>query len=206
MIILDGATNFLYAAPLDDLSDASGQRALREFMHHMQVKPKRIVGDSAFMEPSWEKFYTTDDIKPVTMGPHIPWPNRAEASVRLLKKHIYQLYHDVSNDPVRKAGITTQDIIREGCWARNVSCTYGGKTPVELAFGRRPPDIISVENATPGQLITSRLGPDETINTLRKLALSSYLKVRQAEDLRQDISSSLKFMGGPFSCRGQRTK
>ena len=72
MIILDGATNFLYAAPLDDLSDTSGQRALREFMHHMQVKPKRVVGDSAFMEPSWEKFYTTHDIKPVTMGPHTP--------------------------------------------------------------------------------------------------------------------------------------
>ena len=61
---------------------------------------------------------------------------------------------------------------------------------MELAFGRRPPDIVSGENATPGQLTTSKLGPDETINTLRTFALSSYLKVRQAEDLRQDISSS----------------
>ena len=60
-----------------------------------------------------------------------------------------------------------------------------------------------MENATPGQLTTSRLGPDETINTVRKLALSSYLKVRQAEDLRQDISSSLKFMGGPFHADDQ---
>ena len=88
MIILDGATNFIYACPLDDLSDASGQRALRYFMHHMQVKPKRIIGDSAFMEPSWERFCTTHDIQPITMGPFTPWPNRAEASVRLLKKHI----------------------------------------------------------------------------------------------------------------------
>ena len=109
MIIVDGAMNFIYATPLDDLSDASGQRALRDFMHHMQIKPQRIVGDSAFMEPSWENFYTTHDIQPITMGPFTPWPNRAEASVRLLKKHIYQLFEDVQNDPVRKAGVTIQD-------------------------------------------------------------------------------------------------
>ena len=105
---------------------------------------------------------------------------------------------DVQKDPVRKAGVTIQDLIKEGCWARNVSCTYGGKTLIELAFGRRPPDIIFLENFTPGQLTTTRLAPDETINTLRRLALASYLKVRQAEDLRQDIASSLKFMGGPY--------
>jgi hypothetical protein len=53
-------------------------------------------------------------------------------------------------------------------------------------------------DATPDQLTISRLGPDKTIKTLRKLAISSYLKVRQAEDLRQDIASSLKSLGGPF--------
>jgi len=150
------------------------------------------------MSPSWEKFYTTHDIIPISMGPHTPWPNRAKTSVRLLKKHIYQLFQDVENDPVRKIGVTTQEIIKEGCWARNVSCTYGGKTQTELAFGRRPPDVVTLENATPGQLTTTRLAPDEKINTLRKLALTNYLKTRQAEDLRQDIASSLKFMGGPY--------
>ena len=168
MIILEGATNFIHASPLDSLSDASGQRALRDFMQHVQIKPKRIVGDSAFIEPSWERYYTTHDIQPITMGPHSPWPIRAEASVRLLKKHIYRLFEGVQNDPVRKAGVTTQDIIKEGCWARNVSCTYGGKTPTELASGRRPPDIVSLENATPGQLTTTRLAPDDMINTLRR--------------------------------------
>ena len=95
-------------------------------MHHMQIKPKRIVGDSAFMEPSWERFYTTNDMQRITMGPFTPWPNRAEASMRLLKTNIYQLFEDVQHDPVRKAGVTTQDIIKEGCWARYVSCTYWG--------------------------------------------------------------------------------
>ena len=79
------------------------------------------------------------------MGPFTQWPNRAEASVRLRKKHIYQLFEDVQNDPVRTAGVTTQDLIKEGCWARNVSCIYGGETPIELAFGRRPPDIMSLQ-------------------------------------------------------------
>ena len=36
-------------------------------------------------------------------------------------------------------------------------------------FGRRPPYIVSVEKATPGQLTTSRLAPDEIINTLKDL-------------------------------------
>ena len=134
MIILDGAYNFIYATPLDSLSDASGQRALRDFMHHMQTKPKRIVGASAFMEPSWERFYTTRDMQRITTGPFTPWPHSAEASVRLLKKHIYQFFEDVQNDPVSKARVTTQDIIKEGCWARNVFCTYGGKNTHRIGF------------------------------------------------------------------------
>ena len=89
-------------------------------------------------------------------------------------------------------------ILREGCWARNVSCTYGGKTPIELAFGRRPPDVVTLENAAPNQLTTIKLAPDEIVNKLRSKALGSYIKARQAEDLRVDISSSLRFYGGPY--------
>ena len=42
------------------------------------------------------------------------------------------------------------------------------------------------------------MSADDAIDKIRKLALSSYLKARQADDLRQDIASSLKFHGGPF--------
>jgi hypothetical protein len=197
MIILDGATNFICSTPVDSTGDEAAQNALRDFMHNMQVWPKKIVADSAFMRPQREKFYTTHDIQPISIGLFTPWPNRAEASVRVFKKHVYQLFDDLEKDAVRKQA-TTQTVLREACWARNVSCTYGGKTPIELAFGRRPPDVVTLENATPGQLTTARLAPDELINNVRRLALASYMKTRQAEDLRQDIASSLKFMGGPY--------
>ena len=197
LIVLDGATNLVMAYPVEGTGEEHAQEALREFMHHMQVSPKRVVGDSAFQTPSWETFYGTHDITPIPIGPYTPWPNRAEASVRIYKKHVYQLVADLKNNPA-KGRISVRVLLREACWARNVSCTYGGKTPIELAFGRRPPDIASLENSTPAQLTTKPLEADEIVNNLRKTALQSYLKARQADDLRNDLATSLRFSGGPY--------
>ena len=52
MSIENGATYFIYATHLDSQNDESGLRALRDVVHHMQVRPKRIVVDSTFMEPT----------------------------------------------------------------------------------------------------------------------------------------------------------
>ena len=57
----------------------------------------------------------------------------------------HQLLQDVGNHPIRKSGVTSQEIVREACWVRSVSCAYGGKPPIELAFGRRPPDVMTVD-------------------------------------------------------------
>ena len=43
-------------------------------------------------------------------------------------------------------------IFNRAVWARNTSLTYGGKTPLEIAFGRRPPDVMDLENMTVEQL------------------------------------------------------
>ena len=81
-----------------------------------------------------------------------------------------------------------------------MSLTYGGKTLLELAFGRRPPDIVSIENASPGQLTLPNLEADEVVKRVREVALQSYLKTRQCEDLRQDIAAGLKMFGRPIFC------
>ena len=44
--------------------------------------------------------------------------------------------------------VSVQTIVGFARWARNASVTYGGKTPLEMAFGRRPPDILDVEIMT----------------------------------------------------------
>ena len=34
------------------------------------------------MDSSWRKWYKYHQINPIALGPHTPWPNRAEAGVR----------------------------------------------------------------------------------------------------------------------------
>ena len=93
---------------------------------------------------------------------------------------------------------TPRQLVRMACLVRNTSVTYGGKTPLELALGRRPADILDVERSNP-QVLTSDLLPSErTAQAVRKLAMKIYLEARQAADLRQDIASHLKFDQGPF--------
>ena len=96
-IILDGATNLISAYPVASTNEDEAREATREYMHHYQVRPKRIVADSMFMTEKWKLFYTTYDIQPIALGPYTPWPNRAEASVRVFKKHIHQLVQGFKN-------------------------------------------------------------------------------------------------------------
>ena len=84
-----------------------------------------------------------------------------------------------------------------------MSRTYGSKNPIELAFGKRHPDDVSLENSDPGQLTTEPLSPDEIINKVRTEALNSYFKSRQHMDLRRDLASSLRFLNGPFTASEQ---
>eukprot|EP00975_Prorocentrum_lima_P054480 11424062-Prorocentrum_lima.AAC.1 len=51
------------------------------------------------------------------------------------------------------------EMIRKAAWVRNMSISYGGKTP---AVGRRPPDILQTENVDPGQLFSDMLKEDKT--------------------------------------------
>ena len=48
-----------------------------------QLNPKYLVGDQGFMGTELEAFYNRKNIRPITLGPGTPWPNRA---VRMYKK------------------------------------------------------------------------------------------------------------------------
>jgi hypothetical protein len=81
---------------------------------------------------------------------------------------------------------------------RNTTITYGGITPLELALGRRPADVIDVENSNPQQLTVPLSNADKTAHAVRRLAMKSYIEARQSADLRKDIAAHLKFDEGPF--------
>ena len=65
------------------------------------------------------------------------------------------------------------------------------KTPVELVFGRKPRDMVTIENSAPEQLSVPVSSLDKMDQTLRKLAMQSYLEARQRADLRRDIAARL---------------
>ena len=50
--------------------------------------------------------------------------------------------------------VSVGTLFKKAAWARNNCLTYGGRAPLEIAFGRRPPDIIQLENMDPAQWTT----------------------------------------------------
>ena len=149
------------------------------------------------MTPTLRKLFSYHGVKPIPLGPRTPWPNRAEAAVRLVKGHLAKLGASVDAEPTLSK-VTAKRILRKAAEARNTTVTFGGKTPVEIAYGRRPPDVIDVETADPEQ-ISSELDKHELSEIqLQKIAQKTYQEARQADDIRRDLSRSLRPTSGPF--------
>ncbi|CAE7547703.1 BSL3 [Symbiodinium sp. CCMP2592] len=148
-----------------------------------------------------EAYYNRQNIKPVATGPGTPWPNRAEAAVRLLKHQIKLILQILKDGDPQYNGITMKygNLVRQACLARNSSITYGGVTPLEMAFGRRPRDVITPENADPNQLTGNPTDTEVTARAIKELANRAYQEARQSDDLRRDLAARLSMTEGPFS-------
>ena len=144
LLVLDGATNLLWATAQNSLDKKETLVHLRERNEQNNCIPKAIVGDEAFFSDEFNEYYKCHGIKGLPCGPRTPWPNRAETAVRLFK---------------RQWSLMTKTV-----WARNTQLTISGYPPLEVATGRRPPDLFDVETANPEQL--SATPPDEDLSTL----------------------------------------
>ena len=69
---------------------------------------------------------------------------------------------------------------------------------MEVATGRRPPDLFDVETANPEQLTATP--PDEDLSTLalQRLALRAHQEARQSADLRHDMARRTMPSDGPY--------
>ena len=69
---------------------------------------------------------------------------------------------------------------------------------MEVATGRRPPDLFDVETANPEQL--SATPPDEDLSTLalQRFALRAHQEARQSADLRHDMARRTMPSDGPY--------
>ena len=131
------------------------------------------------------------------IGPDTPWPNRAEAAVRLTKHQIKLTLGGLIKGfgAASLENVTYHSLVRQACVTRNSMVTYGGATPLELAFGRRPRDIVTPENSDPAQLT----GEPSDVEATAQAAMRACSAARQALDLRRDLAARLNMSEGPFS-------
>jgi hypothetical protein len=166
-------------------------------MDNHNCVPKTVVGDMAFTTPEFRAFFAHKGISLLATGVRAPWPNRAEAAVRLFKRQFAIVAQMVDDEPAVHP-VTCRQLVRKCCWARNTQLTVSGRTPLELATRRRPPDMVVVETMNPEQLTLQRRPEDTKDVQLQKLALKSHQEARQLADLRDDLAQRLRPSSGPF--------
>ena len=74
-----------------------------------------------------------------------------------------------------------------------------GYSPLEIATGRRPPDLFDLETATPEQMTVEPSEIDSCDMMLKRVALKAHQEARQANDLRRDLSRRVMPSDGPYS-------
>ena len=88
--------------------------------------------------------------------------------------------------------------VKRTVWARSTQLTVCGYSPLEIATGRRPPDLLDIETSDPAQLSVDPLPEDRTQQELQRLALKAHQKARQAADLRHEMAKRTMPSDGPY--------
>ena len=73
-----------------------------------------------------------------------------------------------------------------------------GRSPLEIATGRRPPDLLDVETSTPEQLSANPPEEDRTTLDLQRIAMRAHQEARQSIDLRKDLARRVMPSDGPY--------
>ena len=91
LVIVDGCSMLIDLFLCKTKEDDESAEHLREWMDRHHIRPKVICGDQAFFTPKPNHLYSYHNIRPITLGPRTPWPNRAESAVRLTKQHVAKM-------------------------------------------------------------------------------------------------------------------
>ena len=198
LLIIDGATNLLWATALTTLEVPETLGAFRLWIEENNCMPQGIVGDQAFFQDMLMDFYKFHGITPYPCGPRTPWPNRAETAVRLFKRAWVYMAKSLEDEGYVDK-VTVRQAVKKVVWARNCQLTVSGSSPLEIATGRRRPDLFDVETSTPEQLSSEPPEEDRTMLQLQRIALKAHQEARQAMDLRKDLARRVMPSDGPYS-------
>ena len=189
--------HILTAYPCKSTSPSKVISRIHEWMDTFQMNPMAICAGMAFHHPhDMQAFYRMHKVKRLPTGSHTPWPNRAEMGVRLFKKFLCALVDTAS----KKQDKTIYLKSHQPSWCvkaatiRDVQVTLSGKTPVELAMGRRPRDLMDPASMHPEQLTSTPTNQDLLNEEIQKLAMKTHLDIQQREDTRRDLAERLKFV------------
>ena len=128
LILVDAASNYVWAVVQRDKSIAETCRALRMIFEREERKPKTLVGDQYFhSDAKWQEWYSYHNVRPIALGPYTPWPNRAEAAVKTVKHHVVILIDSLSRYATEEPIIgdfTVEEAVSAATSARNKHLTY----------------------------------------------------------------------------------
>jgi len=201
LIVVDAASNLVWAGAQKNKLHVETIATLNRCINELNCKPKAICGDNYFHEEEFKKWYQYHGIRPIELGPFTPWPNRAEAAVKLFKHYANILIDSIRRyetiEPSLKQ-VTVNFILCHAAHARNFALTYGGKSPLEIFFGRKPPDVIDIENMTAIQLASDPPLSERNNTVVARLAQQAHLEARQRTDIRRDLAQNLMPSDGPY--------
>ena len=116
--------------------------------------------------------------------------------VRLCKKFQSALVDTASKnlDQTTPAQITPAQPMRKAATVRNTQVSLSGETPVDLALGRTPRDLMDPAFMNPEQITSTPTKQDLLHEEIQKLAMTTRLEVQQREDTRRDLAERMKFV------------
>ena len=75
--------------------------------------------------------------------------------------------------------MTPAQLMREAATVRKTQVILSGKTPLELALGRRPRDLMDPASMNPEKLTSIPTRQDLLCEEIKKLAMKTHLEVQQ---------------------------
>ena len=122
LLMLDGATNLLWATAQATLDSSETLNAFRNWTEENNCIPKGVVGDTAFFTDVFMDYYKFHGITPYPCGSRTPWPNRAETAVRLFKRSWALMAKSLVEEDIMEK-VTVRQAVKKVVWARN--CRFG---------------------------------------------------------------------------------
>ena len=144
LLVLDGATNILWATAQCSLNNKETIQALRLWTDENNCIPKAIVGDEAFFKDGFLTYYRIHGIRECPCGSRTPQPNRAETAVRRFKRQLELMTKSLEDESSEE--LPLEELSNVLFRARNIQLTISGYSPSEIATGRRRPNVLDIEN------------------------------------------------------------